>query len=61
MTRTSLWRRSIRKLPRLVVAIVVAKMRKDREWRAWILRQIAIIMRNYRELLEVVVVISILA
>lgn len=61
MTRTSLWRRSIRKLPRLVEAIVVAKMRKDREWRAWILRQIAIIVRNYRELLEVVVVISILA
>jgi len=59
MTRTSLlWQRSVRKLPRIVVAKV---LRKDGQWRAWILRQEAIIVQIDRELLEVVVIISILA
>jgi hypothetical protein len=54
MTRVPLWQRVER--PRLVVAKV---LRKDREWRAWIMRQIMIIVQIDRELLEVVVVISI--
>jgi hypothetical protein len=48
-------------LPRLVEVSVGAKMRKDREWRACIMRQIAAIVRVYRELVEVVVIISTLA
>lgn len=61
MTTTSLWQRSVGKLPRLLKVTVGAKMRIDREWRAWIMSQITSIVRIYRELLEVVVVISTLA
>jgi len=58
MTRVPLWQRSIAKLlvPRFRVAKV---LRKDREWRAWYLRQIIIIVQIDRKLIEVVVVISI--
>jgi hypothetical protein len=55
---TTLWQRSVRKLPRLVEAIVGAKDRIDCEWRAWIVRQKAIIVRMCTELVEVVVIIS---
>jgi hypothetical protein len=58
MTRTSMWQRSVGNLPRLIEATVGAKMRIDGEWRAWIVRQISIIVRNCREQLEVVMVIS---
>jgi hypothetical protein len=63
MTTTGLWQRSVRKLvlPRLIEVTVGAKMRKDREWRAWILRQISTIVGICRELVEVVVIISTLA
>jgi hypothetical protein len=61
MTTTSLWQSTVWKLlPRLLKVTVGAK-RIDREWRAWIVRQITSIVRIYRELLEVVVVISTLA
>jgi hypothetical protein len=63
MTTTSLWQRSVRKLlPRIVEVTVGAKLlRKDREWRALIVRQIRTIVDICRELAEVVVVISTLA
>jgi hypothetical protein len=56
-----MWQRTVRK-PRLVMVTVGAKLlREDGEWRAWVLRQITVIGGNYREQLEVVVIISILA
>lgn len=62
MTTTSLWQRSVRNLlPRIVEVTVGAKMRKDREWRALILRQIRAIVDICREIAEVVVIISTLA
>jgi hypothetical protein len=60
MTTTSLWQSTVWKLPRLLKVTVGAK-RIDCQWRAWIVRQIISIVRIYRELLEVVVVISTLA
>jgi hypothetical protein len=60
LTTTLLWQSSEGK-PRLVEVRVGAKMRKDREWRAWIMRQITIIVRMYRVLVEVAVIISTLA
>jgi hypothetical protein len=61
MTRTSLmWRRSIWKLvvPREIEAVEVGRIDK---WRAWVLRQITMIGRNYYwELVVDMVIISIL-
>jgi hypothetical protein len=62
MTTTLLWQSTVWKLlPRMLKVTVGAKIRIDREWRAWIVRQITGNVRIYRELLEVVVVISTLA
>jgi hypothetical protein len=61
LTTTSLWQRGVWNLPRLVEVTVGAKVREDCEWRGRIMRQIVIIVCMYRELVEVVVIISTLA
>lgn len=63
MTTPVLWQRSVRKLlvPRGVEVTVGAKMRKGREWRAWILRQKRTIVSICQEGLEVAVMLVIIS